>query len=184
MTRSLFVALALVVCTARLASGQALALVGGAVARWNVFPDGSGVADAATYGGRIGLDLTDRLLLESDITYNSNVRVLGEPVAIGNLRYRYIAYQAVQTRLVWQQPVTRRGDILVGLGYAYDGFSRPRHGPMTGSGFAALGGVQHQIGPYLILRADATMHRMGSKWAAGYQIGLSTRLALAERASE
>jgi hypothetical protein len=55
---------------------------------------------------------------------------------------------------------------------------------MSGSGFAVLGGVQHPIRPYLILRADATTHRIGSKWSAGYQVSLTTRLALAERMSE
>jgi len=143
----------------------------GGFARYGVYDDQLGLDDAIGYGGRFGLFLSGKLILEADG---------GLAPAQRTLDSADVDHMPVHVRLVGNFPVGKRLSFLLGGGWAYNSYTGALDG--TENGVGGLVGLRINLGQRLAIRGDAIVDYMFETPAAdptlhyAGQVGVSLML--------
>ncbi len=150
MSRSLFATLAVLTALPTLASAQHRGTLElGGFARYGVYDDQFDLDDAIGYGGRLGLFLSGKLILEAD-------GALAPAQTSGGTD---IDHMPIHVRLVGNIPVGKRMAFLLGGGWAYNSFSGGT-ADVTENGVGALAGLRINLTQRVAIRGDAIVDYM------------------------
>jgi hypothetical protein len=162
----------------------------GVLARLGVYDGDVGVENAAAGGIRIGVLFRPSLAVEADWTY-AEPDLVEQPGLEGR---RFISHELFGLRVLYARSVAARTDLLVGVGLAYDRYTRVREVGARGGGPGGLLGFRVRISEAVSARFEATGYRVGSDPDApiprpstvnlGLQAGLSVSLRDRERIVE
>jgi len=124
----------------------------GAVGRFSFYDSAVGIENALGGGGRIGLFLLQNLSAEVDYTY-AEPELTDKPGWQGR---DFISHELIQARLLYNYGLSERVKLLLGAGYAYDNFSRPRLVAARGGGPAGLLGMRFGLSDAFSARLEGT----------------------------
>jgi hypothetical protein len=152
----------------------------GAVGRYTLYDSDVGIKNSLGGGGRAGLFLLPNLSVEVDWTY-AEPELEDQPGWQGRT---YISHELIQGRLLYNYALSESLGLLLGAGYAYDNYSRPRRVAARGGGPAGLVGIRFSFNDWLSTRvegfgysisedADATSFARPATLNLGVQAGLS-----------
>jgi len=152
----------------------------GAVGRFTVYDSKVGVDNSLGGGGRVGLFVLPNLSVEVDWTY-AEPELEDQPGWQGRT---FISHELIQARLLYNHSLGETLGLLLGAGYSYDNYSRPRRVGARGGGPGGLLGLRFTFNDYFSARlegfgyyvpedADATTFVRPSTVNLGAQAGLS-----------
>jgi hypothetical protein len=124
----------------------------GALGRYSVIDSDVGIENALGGGGRLGIFLLRNLSLEVDHTY-SEPELKNKPGWGGR---NFISHELTQGRLLYNYPLSDGVKLLLGAGYTYDNYSRPRLVAARGGGPAGLLGVRFNLSESFSARIEGT----------------------------
>ncbi|TVP76138.1 MAG: porin family protein [Gemmatimonadales bacterium] len=147
-------AAALVFAPATTEAQQAGSIELGVVGGYTVFDDEVGIDNAPRIGGRAGFFILPNLSVELDVTY-AEPELEDQPGWQGRTFISHELYQARLLYTAWLGDTERLG-LLLGAGYSYDHFYRPRRVASRGGGPGGLLGFRFKLTDLFSLRAEAT----------------------------
>lgn len=152
----------------------------GALGRYTLFGSDVGVKNAFGAGGRVGLFVLPNLAVEGEWTY-AEPELEDQPGWGGRT---FISHELITGRLVYNHAVGDALGVLLGAGYSYDNFSRPRRVGGRGGGPSGLLGLRFSFndmfsarlegfGYYVSADDDAVGFARPQTFNMGAQAGLS-----------
>jgi hypothetical protein len=124
----------------------------GALGRYSVIDSDVGIENALGWGGRLGIFFLQNLSLEVDYGY-SEPELTDKPGWGGR---NFISHELIQGRLLYNYPLSDGVRLLLGAGYTYDNYSRPRLVAARGGGPAGLLGVRFNLTESFSARVEGT----------------------------
>jgi hypothetical protein len=122
----------------------------GAVGRFTLYDSDIGIDNAFGGGGRVGLFVLPNLSVEVDYTY-------GEPELEDQPGWQnrsYISHELIQARLLYNHGLGESMSLLLGAGYSYDNYSRPRRVAARGGGPGGLLGLRFNFSEMFSARLE------------------------------
>lgn len=122
----------------------------GAVGRFTVYDEEVGIENAPGIGGRAGIFFIDNLSVEFDWTY-------AEPDLTDGPGFQgrtFISHELYQARLLYTHWLGETMGLLIGAGYSYDNYSRPRRVGSRGGGPGGLLGLRYKFSDLFSLRLE------------------------------
>ncbi|MSR22586.1 MAG: hypothetical protein EXR92_03430 [Gemmatimonadetes bacterium] len=113
----------------------------GLVARQNIYDTEVGIESAAGIGGRLGVFVGPDLEVELEGSY-AEPRLSDQPGWEGR---RFISHELYQARIAYTHWLAGRVGLLLGGGYAYDHYHRPRNVGVMGGGLGGLIGLRFRF---------------------------------------
>ena len=161
----------------------------GGLARYSLYDDEVGIENGFGLGGRVGLFILENVSIEAEASY-------GEPDLTDQPGFQgrsFISHLLYQGRLLYTYWLNDDAGLLVGAGYAYDNYSRPRNVAARGGGPGGLVGLRYRFSDTFSARVEGTGYFVSedvnahvaprpSTFNLGLQAGLS--LMLGEREVE
>jgi hypothetical protein len=129
---------------------QAGAVELGAVGRFTVYDSDIGIENAPGIGGRLGIFFLPNLSLEVEGTY-AEPDLTDSPGVQGRT---FIVHELYQARLLYTHWLGDNAGLLLGAGYAYDNYSRPRNLGVRGGGPAGLLGIRYRFSDMISARLE------------------------------
>ena len=168
------VAAALVAAPA--AAQQAGTVEFGALGRMTWLDPALGLDNATSFGGRVGVFVRDKWLVELDFTSGPALDSVEAATASLSVDDRY---QPMHIRLNFVEPFSGRGEMVVGAGYFFQYWGASADAE---DGFTGLFGLQFKVtGPWFA-RVDVTADYVtnplsggGAAWYTGLQLGIGGR---------
>lgn len=124
----------------------------GGFGRFSVFDSDVGIENALGGGGRLGIFLFQNLSAEVDYSY-AEPDLTDKPGWGGR---DFISHELIQGRLLYNYGLSESVKLLLGAGYAYDNFSRPRLVAARGGGPAGLLGIRFHLSDAFSARLEGT----------------------------
>ncbi len=122
----------------------------GAVGRYTLYDSDIGIENAFGGGGRIGLFVLPNLSLEMDYTY-AEPELEDQPGWQGRT---FISHELIQARLLYNHGLGESLSLLLGAGYSYDNYSRPRRVGARGGGPGGLLGLRFHFNDMFSARLE------------------------------
>jgi hypothetical protein len=155
----------------------------GAVGRFTVYDADVGIDNSLGGGGRAGLFVLPNLSIEVDWTY-AEPELEDQPGWQGRT---FISHELIQGRLLYNHGLGETVSLLLGAGYSYDNYSRPRRVAARGGGPGGLLGLRFNFndvfsarlegfGYYVPEDNEATTFVRPQTMNLGAQIGLSAMI--------
>ena len=113
----------------------------GAVGRYQIFDSEVGVDNAPGIGGRLGVFFLPNLSIEADWTY-AEPELEDQPGFQGRT---FISHELLQARLLYTHWLGETAGLLLGAGYSYDNYTRPRSVGVRGGGPGGLLGLRYNL---------------------------------------
>ncbi len=129
---------------------QAGAIELGAVGRYTIYNSDVGIENAPGIGGRLGVFVRQNLSVEVDWSY-AEPELTDQPGWQGRT---FISHELVQARLLYSHWLSEGAALLLGAGYSYDNFSRPRRVGVRGGGPGGMVGFRYNLTDILSARVD------------------------------
>jgi len=152
----------------------------GGLGRFSIYDSDVGIENAFGGGGRLGIFLLQNLSAEVDYTY-SEPELTDKPGWQGR---DFISHELLQARLLYNYGLSESVKLLLGAGYSYDNFSRPRLVAARGGGLGGLLGVRFNLSESFSARLEGTGYyisedadRAGFPRAQALNLGLQAGLS-------
>jgi peptidoglycan-associated lipoprotein len=131
----------------------------GGFGRFTQFADTLNLDSGLGGGGRAGIYIFKNWLLEMDLSYANTERTTSLAAQLGGIdTLRKVAHPLWNYRLLYNLPISgEKVKLLVGGGYAYDSYQRPRvlgSGPIRGGGPSGLVGLRLGLNDWLSARIE------------------------------
>jgi hypothetical protein len=122
----------------------------GAVGRYTLYDSDIGIENAFGGGGRVGLFVLPNLSIEVDWTY-SEPELEDQPGWQGR---SFISHELIQGRLLYNHGLGESMSLLLGAGYSYDNYYRPRRVAARGGGPGGLLGLRFNFSDMFSARLE------------------------------
>ncbi len=122
----------------------------GAVGRYQIFDSEVGVDNAPGIGGRLGVFFLPNLSVEADWTY-AEPELEDQPGFQGRT---FISHELLQVRLLYTHWLGENAGLLLGGGYSYDNYPRPRRVGVRGGGPGGLLGLRYKFTDMISTRIE------------------------------
>ena len=161
----------------------------GGFGRYSIYDGDVGIENQFGIGGRAGIFVLENISLEGEASY-AEPELTDQPGFQGRSFISHLLYQG---RVVYTHWLTEDAGLLLGAGFAYHNYSRPRSVAARGGGPAGLLGLRYRFSDLVSARVEGTAYSVSedqdthvaprpSTFNLGLQAGLS--LLLGEREVE
>jgi len=131
---------------------QAGAVELGTFGRFSVYNSDIGIESAPGLGGRLGFFVAPNLSVEFEGSY-AEPELTDQPGWQGRT---FVSHELYQGRVMYTHWLGEKAGILLGAGYAYDNYSRPRNVAARGGGPAGLLGLRYAFTDLVSARVEGT----------------------------
>lgn len=141
--------------------------------RYTFFDASLNVDDGFGIGGRVGLYLKPKWMVEGDLSFT---QLDGPGVPAG----ADIEYRPFHLRLNFVEPIAARAQMIIGAGYTFTKYGKDAN--LNQDGITGLFGLRFDLNPWLSARVDGTVDYLpdpnngaSDNWNSAIQAGLTYR---------